>query len=800
VANLIDNLIIRVAHRFYRIGDSLKTLATSITTLPARQGWAELNIEEGYLGLASIYRSSGKYLEVDNDFISFYNQTNEKIPGALVDFPIAAKLVDLKYFKASFKDDTNIVLKSRGGRPFSIVFQDHDDFAYAEFSNLPSEVAISLTDYLNTFRTFCVDSPYVENCDFGSPIAILNRIREFNFYSRSGKQYMELDIFDIPNYMEMTQIGDRIELEVKGGDYVGGLEFLITDNLDYPIRKINGDHYALVEIQQGYSAASGRLTGLSHLVYEPGKNGNTEMTLRDEKEFNIKMINNVDEPIDASIILDPLPSHFSMELPGTINSSITRFPDIVNVTGEVDFSNVVFAISNIGNSIIDIMNNISQNVVETLGAVSTDLSFAYELESSGSTLDIIAQIQRGKDEYLPDLNWSHGIIMAAKDIGHTTALKGNIYLQGLPPKANFTSTFGQDDVYLDMQFKDYRPKYDWLYIERNGLQERNLNFYLDGLVQGMDLDFKINLTTNVSIGGRTSGTIDIQCFNSGNGTPLDLGTLHVSLHRMDAYMSKTEVFVSEIPSTFSVDVSLFRDAGIDYQASKSIEYLYVDISKKLDGEWYNTYLLFHEIPTWFNMAMRANADYSINKPMPLQGMPEMHIECGSKTLDIIGHTSGRSSGQRGDVDIIIENVNNLDSKMKGDYYSIESGGMDYINLKMRNMPLMENFKIIKLELKAEKLKSVQIKISTLFGVYPMFELSGLDGNAIEISLDHEMELFGSSRRSSIALVDVTYSSVGDTELPSETPVYQNGLAIELDNNKRHVLLPAPFVSLAMSSF
>jgi hypothetical protein len=801
MANLIDNLIIRVARRFYRIGDSLKTLATSITTLPARQGWAELNVESGYLGLASIYRSSGKYAVMENDFVSFYNQTNERIPGTLVDFPIAAKLRDLKYFKASFKDDTEIVLKTRGGRPFSIAFLDHDDFAYAEFSDLPSEIALTLSDYDNSYLSYCVDSPQPGiDCDFSSEGAVLNRIDEFNFYSRSGKQYMELNIFDIPNVMNMIQDGDTIYFDAGEEDYVGGFEFFITDNLDYPIQKLKGQHYALVDIQPEYSAASGRLTGLQMLVYQPGEDGRTEMRLKDEVEFNIKMTNNIAEPIDASIILDPLPSHFKMELPGTINSSIRRFPDVVNVTGEVDFSNVVFAISNIGNSIINIMNNISQNVVETLGAVSTDLSFSYELESFGSTLDIIAQIQRGKNERLPDLNWSHGIIMAASGYGDTTALKGNIYLQGLPPKANFTSTFGQDDVYLDLQFEDYRPKYDWLYVERKGLQDRNLNFYLDGLATGMDLEFSINLTTNVSIGGKTSGTIDIQSFYSGNGTPLDLGTLHVSLHRLDAYMSKTEVFISEIPSTFSVDVAMFRDAEINYQASKSIEYIYIDISKKLDSEWFNTYLLFHDIPTWFDVSMKANTDYRISKPLPLQGMPEFSIECGSRTMDIIGHTSGRASGQRGDIDIVIENVNSLTSKLDGEYYSLKSSGLDYISLKMMNMPLMENFNIIELELKAEDLKSVKIKISTIFGVYPMFELSDLNGNAIEIRLDHEMDLFGSTRRATIVLVDVTYSSRGAVDVPSGTPVHNNGLAIELDNSKRHVLLPAPFISLTMSSF
>jgi hypothetical protein len=109
---------------------------------------------------------------------------------------------------------------------------------------------------------------------------------------------------------------------------------------------------------------------------------------------------------------------------------------------------------------------------------------------------------------------------------------------------------------------------------------------------------------------------------------------------------------------------------------------------------------------------------------------------------------------------------------------------------------MENFKIIKLELLASDLKSMEFELTTLFGVYPIFELSHLDGRAIEIKLENEMELFGSRRHVSISLMDITYTKTSSgAEIPSETPVYQNGVSFKMNQNKKHVLVPAPITTL-----
>jgi hypothetical protein len=801
LANVIDNVIVRVARRFYRIGESLKTLAVSITTLPLRKGWAELEVETGKIGLVEIYRSSGQYVTMENDYISFLNETNENYPGFLVDFPIAAKIRELRYMKASFKDDTEITFKHRGGRPLSIIFVDGEDFAFAEFSDMPSEISIIVTDNLNTFKTFCVDSPRpAEDCDFSSDEALANRIESFRFYSKSKKQYMELIITDIPNYMTISNIGSAIIFDTVESDYIGSFEFAITDNNDLPMPKLTSDHYAYIDIQPEYSASSGKLTGVQHLAYDPSGEGKTELKLRNESEFDIRMINNLDERIDATIILDPLPSSFSMKLPGAINSSIKRLPDVINITGEVDFSNVVFAIANLGNDIIGIMNNISHNVVDLIGAVSSNLSFSYDLEGFGSTLDIIASIEKGPREMIPDLSWSHGIIMAADEKDGEEILKGNIYLQGLPPKANFTSNFGEEDIYLNVNFKNYRPKYDWLYVERNGLQNRNLDFYVDNLRDGIDLSLEVNLSTNISIGGKTNGMIDIQCFDSFTNNPYDLGTLHVNLHKFDYFMSKTEVYISEIPSTFHMDVSMFKNTEVSYRASDSIEYFFIDIAKKLNGEWFSSFVLFHDLPTWFEIDMRSNSEFTIDKPIPLQGLPDLSISSGAKTMDIVAQTTGRVSGQRGNVNLQIENVNSLYGKMTGDSYRLSSSGLDFIMLRISDLPLMDNFKVHKLELIAENLVSVQFDMKTLFGVYPIFELSDLEGSAFELNLENEMELFGSKRHVTVTLVDVTYTSLGSSEIPSETPIYNDGVNVKMESSKRHVLIPAPMTSLLLTSF
>lgn len=801
MANLIDNIIVRMARRFYRIGESLKTLSTSITTLPQRKGWAELTVDEGAIGLISLFRSSGLYITMDNDFISFLNETHEEYPGFLVDFPIAGRLVDIKYMEANFKNDTKITMKREAGTLFTIIFVDGEDFAFAEFKDLPDEVTITVTDNMNTFASYCIDDDgNIGNCDFSSPEAKAKRIDRFRFLSRSGQQYMELQIKDIPNYMTMKHLGKSIIFNTLESEFVGSFEFFITNNSNHAIPKLNRDHYGFIDIQPEYSSASGRLSGLQFLHYNPVKGGRTELILQNETEFDIRMINNYENSINAQIILDPLPSHFSMELPGAINSSIKRFPDVINITGEVDFSNVVFAIANLGNDIIEILKSMSQNVVELVGALSSNLSFTYNLEGYGSTLDIIASIEKGSNELLPDLSWSHGIIMAAEEIDGETALKGNIYLQGLPTHGNFSSRFGEDEMYLNLVFNDYRPKYDWLYVERNGLQARNLNFYIDKLRSGLDINLEVNLSTNMTIGGKVDGMIIVECTDSETGKGVNLGSLHVNLHRFGESDTVTEVFISEIPSTFQVDISVFKDSFISYAADSNVKFLYVDIAKKVRGGWHNSFLLFHDLPTWFEVNIRANPNYEIQKPLPMQGMPELEISSGSQTMDIIVKSSGRASGQRGNTYLEIENVNSLYTKPRGDKYKITSAGLDYLFLQMSDLPMMENFKINKLELIGEHLHSMELGISTLFGVYPIFEISELEGGAIEFQIEHELDIFGSRRKASVALVDITYTDLGRVELPSETPVSRNGISFEMDASKRHVLIPAPFSSLLLTSF
>jgi hypothetical protein len=326
-----------------------------------------------------------------------------------------------------------------------------------------------------------------------------------------------------------------------------------------------------------------------------------------------------------------------------------------------------------------------------------------------------------------------------------------------------------------------------------------MNFYIDGLQTGIDLRLEANLTTNVSVGGRTEGDIGIECYNSATKKPVDLGLLHVNLLRYDNYMSNTEVFISEIPSTFHMELSMHKNTEASYQASSSVEYYFIKIGKMLDGEWYHTFVLFHELPTQFEVSVRSNSDYTIDKPLPLQGLPELKVDCSSSTMDIIAHSTGRASGQRGNVDLHIENVKSLHGRLIGDSYRITSEGIDYLKIKITDLPLMKNFKVRKLELLGEDLRSIEFELSTLFGVYPIFEISELDGRAFEINLENDMDLFGSRRHVSITLMDITYTSVGGADIPSETPFYRNGVSLEMDKNKRHVLVPAPITTLIGTS-
>ena len=65
---------------------------------------------------------------------------------------------------------------------------------------------------------------------------------------------------------------------------------------------------------------------------------------------------------------------------------------------------------------------------------------------------------------------------------------------------------------------------------------------------------------------------------------------------------------------------------------------------------------------------------------------------------------------------------------------------------------------------------------------------------MELKISHRIKLFGSWKNGKIALADIQWDKVGDTNLPMGTLVHINGMSSTMERES-HTLLPAPMTSL-----
>jgi hypothetical protein len=527
------------------------------------------------------------------------------------------------------------------------------------------------------------------------------------------------------------------------------------------------------------------------------------------------IVNNADEHTKAKVLLDPIPSKFRLELPGIVKQTEFELPDMSNLTGFVDYSKLVFTLGTFGTDLIDLLGNLSQNLIDSIGNIGFNFSMSYELESFGSSLDMIAEIERGgiaepnskniyetaTDEVLGGaLGWTHGIIMKEDTYQKEDILRGHLYLQGMPRAANIATHFTTNSTNVELDFKGYSPTYDWLLMNLMGIQDRDVNVFFQKIP--FDVDFKIDaeLITNLEIGGEMQGKIDISIFDSGCDFCSDeIGGLYINMHTYDPIQSIREVMLSELPSKMHLDFTLQKRMNLYYDASDEIEFIYSKLSKILTNSWNHVNLILHDLPKKFKVDLYSNQAFDIDDPLPLQGMPRIIIDTkGTNTLDIMLSLQGAAIGQRGDVELAFSNVRDTTGIFEDNWYKIESDGLDFIRLKIANLPILDNYKVNSLILEAEELKSLTFKVNLIFGVFPYFDLGSNSEGKIEIYLDHTLTIFNKKMNAQVALIDIVYENAGGARIPVASPIYVNSVNSDIKKTQRHVLIPAILVSLILT--
>jgi hypothetical protein len=549
VSNLIDNLVSRLANRFYRIGRYLKLAAEGILELPTKDGYAIIDVFDEQYTRIEFYQSNGKFLAHPGNYIGFYNQSygissDNNSSKEILPIAISGRLSGLKYATLNFGTPLEFELRILNNEPFTGLLVDGENYGFAAFSNVPEYIKVSNLDNNSFYST--IDPEGISGTEDGIPID------QFLFAGRFDDQFMKFEINQIPGSLEFNHKEDIISFSTIDDGFIGEFKYQITNDISKPFYKLDiGDNIFIYQ-DDDIITSSGMLSGLSQLTYDSSENGYFELIRDRETAFHVMLIDNTEENTKAKLILDPLPSNFLIQLPGIIKTSSLKLPDFTNFSQSMDISKMVFTLGSLGEEAIKLLGNLSQGFIDSIGNIGVNFSISYELESIGSTLDLIAEIERGglveeraveaglildpystmTEEVLgTEVGWTHGICMLAEEHEDIDILRGHLYLQGMPRIASLKSSFTFNTTEVDLDFREYYPRYSWLLIDLKGIQDRDVNVFFQRIPSGVDFKASVNLTTNLEIGGEMIGDVDISIKDTGSDfCTKQLGALYIYMH------------------------------------------------------------------------------------------------------------------------------------------------------------------------------------------------------------------------------------------------------------------------------
>jgi hypothetical protein len=823
VANIIDNLLVRFANRFYRIGRYLKLAAEGILDLPQKEGWALVNAYDGRFTKVEFYQTSTDYIIPTQtpNYIAFYNTSANEETLQLENsslnttpsntesnqFAISGRISGLRWANFSFGTPVELELRATTTGGLKGLFIDGSNYAQISFSNIPAYVKIVNFDDHSLYSTHDPEPPPGSENDVGE------QIEQFEFASQYDQQFIRIQIKEIPSALEFNREKELIKFSSITGEYIGEINYIVSSDISQPIHQLETGNFVYILQNSEFITSAGRLTGLNGITYDTSEDGYFEMNMNKERPFHVMIIDNKTEHTKAKLIIDPLPKALKLELPGIVKQSSLAFPSSENNTGLSDLSSMVFALGQLGEDAINLLGNLSENLIESIGNIGFNFSISYELESFGGTLDIVAEIERGgipaeegslgspyatkTDEVLGDrVGWTHGICMVQNEFEGREILRGHLYLQGMPRAANLTTSFTDNTTKVDIDFKEYFPRHDWLLIDLRGIQDRDVTVFFQRIPAGVDFYAAVNLTTNLEIGGEMVGDVEINIFDTGfDFCTKKLGGLYVYMHTYTPIQSIREFMISTLPSELNVDFQLKRNIEFLYQASEEIDFIYTKLSKILTDSWHHLSLILHDLPVWVKFNFNSNTDFNIDEPLPLQGMPELKIATQrTSTLDLLISLDGAAVGQRGNIDLFIQDATDTSAKLEDNTYKIDSLGLDYLRIKITNLPLLDNYKLNSMMFEAADLTSLDFKVNLLFGVFPYFDLASTSDGKVEVNLDHTIKLFGTDMRAHVALIDIVYESAGGARVPVGSPVFFNSVNSDLTRTRDHLIIPAPLVS------
>jgi len=767
-ARVIDSMLSRVVGRLSRVGTNLRILPENFLTLPARKGYSKMECLDSSVGCLEFIQSSGGYATLEDNHVLFMVEPMCSPVWGCAPNSATGLLRNITRFESSFRDGTAMSLSFTGpGERLKVVSISQDDAAIIDVPEVPSAIWISTgSDQVE------VRFPKDES------------LEELSYVSIVDNTYTEMGFLNLTGGLGFERFGRGISLKMMDGGNLGVFQFFIAEGSNTTLQEIPGN-FAMVNLSGGRTMMSGRLLGLQGLDYSVGKGGYANIEFDSSRQLSVYMSDEDAGPFDGSVIIDPLPASFNLTLPGLLNTSVPRFPDIVNITGIFDYRNTIFSLGEMGDSLTDVLLRMEETLLDSLGGLGNNLSFSYDLEAESEEtqrLDIIARFRKGPDSLHRSLGWTHGAIIFQENTSDQEILLGNLFLEGLPSRANISFSLGSDRTELDLVLEDYSPQFDWVLLDTRGVQGQDAMVLLEGIDRHTDLSMQVELEDNMSIGGRITGFAHIE-------SNKHLGELYINIRKSQPVLSVREVYFSSVPTELNLELDLHIEGHVRYQASDSLDMVFVQVSKSFSDNWYHMTVTLHDVPEEFDMETVPSTQFDMDKPTLFQGLSTIRLDTDSSDLDAFIKWDGGASGQRSDFMVILEDVQDMSMGVEDGRLVLRSSHLGYILLVMSDSPVSSTFHLEELVFESEDFRTAQVEMEMLFGALPVFHMDHMSARALKISVHSRLQLFGKWRDARAVLGDFSFSS----SMPTETVFRTNTIAVDRSASD-HRVVPAPMLS------
>ncbi|MGA1792960.1 MAG: hypothetical protein ACMUHM_03325 [Thermoplasmatota archaeon] len=771
ILNVFDNFMSQIAGRFYRIGNVLREIPRAVAEMPSRQGSTRLECYGDSIGSLDYRFTTGPYLNNTGNWIAFYEHGGEN-PA------ISAHLEDISSYSGSFNNGSDIMLGLDDVERIRIGAVFRERTAIVDLIDLPSQIHLRTSPELISY----------EGMNNGTPATIGG----VEYRYRDDELFFDVNIYDIPSSLTMKRSAEQIDVTSSEGE-IGSIEMYTANSTT--VRPIDLPERNFVSVNQegGLAAVGLRLNKFRSFVYNNGSAGFIELETVRESNF-YAVIDDRDSGLEIKAAFVPLPAKTHIDTPSVIDAPEISIPDIMGIQSISEYSDIILSLSEIGRAPLLLASGISEGLIETIGKYSTGFSLSWDLSEKGDTLDLLITIRKAGDFEIPQAHWTHGIWIEQMGSGGNSSVNGNIYLNGMPTTGSVNLSFSEETVSATIDFKGYSPEFEWLLIRTTGVQDRDISVYITGLRKGMDIQMDMMIYTDLDIGGSMMINMDVE-LKGPDGGPMDLGPTIAALRKAAPILSIRQMYLPRVPSSFHLDAVIGDGITADYTASMSIEYLYFKITKFMDGRWSQVYAILHDLPLSFNVALSPTREFTIQKPFPLQGLPEISIKTSDSEMDMFIEYDGAGFGQRGRYKIYVDNIGNTSTYYSGDDYVIDSDGIGFLSIELDRLPVMESFALSSLSILGDDVRHIRLSARMGYGTYPVIFLDEADGGGFQIKISGEASLNGETYSPHIYFITLRTRNILGINIISGISVNRDTVVMNLQNSDGGVTLPAPLLTL-----